>query len=99
VGEQGHHTRLVRYRRASQQAGASRPRSGAAGGVLLTRGASWRDIFFGYAEDERKDDPFSDTTPASGDDATDDAPISILGGLVQINPKLAHLLGLTARPF
>jgi hypothetical protein len=50
----------------------------------------------GYEADERKDNPSPDTAPASEDTSTDNAPISILGGLVQINPKLARLLGLDA---
>jgi hypothetical protein len=57
------------------------------------------DGFSGYEADDRKDDPFPDTAPASGDASTDDAPISILGGLVQIAPQLARVLGLTASIF
>ena len=52
------------------------------------------DSFSEYMAAEREDDPFAAATPASEDASTDDAPISILGGLVQIAPKLARVLGL-----
>jgi hypothetical protein len=58
-----------------------------------------RDYFFGYTATESEDDPFDAAALASEEASSDDAPISILGGLVHIPPKLARLLGLAASQF
>ena len=55
--------------------------------------------FFGYTATEPKDDPLALTPTASEDSSPDDAPISILGGLVRIAPKLARALGLAKSQF
>jgi hypothetical protein len=56
--------------------------------------------FFGYTVGESEDDPFDGAALASDEaSSTDDAPITILGGLVHIQPKLARLLGLTKSQF
>ena len=60
--------------------------------------AMW-DGFSKYTASESEDDPFDAAAPPSEKASPDDAPISILGGLVQIAPKLARALGLAKSRF